>query len=213
MKVKLVSITKPLITIGGTELSPEAFIIYCARVSSPNQENTEYEKLLLYCINHKHWSIFEQVDMGVEIITSRGIAPQILRHKSFSFQEFSQRYAPVTAYEEIELRLQGDSKQGSSEVIDDKYTQLAIANAISVAQEEYEYLLGCGVSRETARMILPLCAQTKIYMKGSIRSWIHYLQVRLEDDTQKEHREIAKEILTLFATNFPLITNALFSQR
>jgi thymidylate synthase (FAD) len=211
MQVKLVSITRPTVVVDGNVLSPEAFMIYCARVSSPNQENSNYEKLLEYCIRKKHWSVFEQVNMGVEITTSRAIAPQILRHKSFSFQEFSQRYANITVFfEDVELRLQGDSKQGSSEVVQSHYYENRADEVMGKCEEFYRELLYDGISRETARMYLPQCTKTKIYMNGTVRSWIHYLQIRLAQETQKEHRLIAQEILLIFKVNFPIITKLLF---
>lgn len=209
MNVKLVSVTKPL--IGGLE-TPEELISYCARVSNPsNQLNTTTApKLLKYCIKHKHWSIFEMADMCVEIKTSRAIAAQILRHRSFSFQEFSQRYSNVTNIEPIELRKQAESnRQSSEEVISDTVINNVVKFAIDHAVQTYEKLINSGVAREVARLVLPLASESTLYMKGSVRSWIHYLSVRCEQDTQKEHRLIANQIKTIFAEQFPTVAEAL----
>ena len=220
MQTKLISTTLPLIETIEQDTAlrftypAEQFIAYCARVSSNNQENPEYKELFKYLITHGHWSPFEMVDMTIEIITSRAIAPQILRHRSFSFQEFSQRYAAVTNFEEIELRIQGDSKQGSGERHPDFVLTGSAMEYVDAGERLYNEFIEQGVSRETARMILPLCTQTKIYMKGSVRSWIHYLQVRLKENTQKEHRLIANEIKDIFCEQFPITAAALsnFSQ-
>ena len=166
-----------------------------ARVSNPyNQANdATAERLINYLLEHRHWSPFEMVDMCLEITTSRAIAPQILRHRSFSFQEFSQRYAEAQTFEPIEFRKQGKRKQGGEELAElDSKLQMMVDDVVIVANSAYNYLLAQGVSRETARMILPLSTRTRLYMKGSIRSWIHYIQVRTHPDTQKEHREIAE---------------------
>jgi len=187
----------------------EGTIAFCARVSSAFQDNPEYEKLFKYLIDHKHWSPFEMADMTVSITTSRAIAQQILRHKSFSFQEFSQRYAKAAAFEEVELRLQGDSKQGSGDVVKNSYTDIMVEFAIASCESAYRKLVEAGVSRETARMILPLCTQTKMYMKGSVRSWMHYLRVRTSEETQKEHRQLAEEIAKIFIEQFPITSKAL----
>jgi thymidylate synthase (FAD) len=202
MQVKLVSITHSVEP--SCQYTAEGLIAYCARVSSPNQENTEIAKLLKYLIEHGHWSPFEMVDMTVEIITSRAISPQILRHRSFSFQEFSQRYAEVHTHEPVELRMQGDSKQGSAAVTNT--FNRSVEFVIEEASNMYDYLISMGVSRESARMVLPMCTTTKLYMKGSVRSWIHYLKVRLAEDTQLEHRLIAKEVQCIFIEQFPIIS-------
>ena len=182
-------------------------VAYLARVSNPDNQHNDAtaSKLVEYLIRHKHWSPFEMFDMCVEIETSRAIAPQILRHRSFSFQEFSQRYAQAQDFEPVELRLQGDSKQGSSEVVNEMYLIEVVNDAVEFAYTAYNKLIKAGVSRETARMILPLSTQTRLYMKGSIRSWIHYIQVRTHADTQKEHREIAEEVKTILVQQFPQI--------
>ena len=214
MKVKLVSISKSLIE--EKELTAEELIVYTARVSNPsNQLNSETsDKLINYMIKNKHRSPFEMVDMTVEITTSRGIAQQILRHRSFSFQEFSQRYAEATAFEDIQLRKSGaTNRQSSLEVFDPLINNVSATDLIEsyIDQAEYLYkkLLEAGVAKECARFILPLTTSTKIYMKGSIRSWLHYLQIRTDEHSQIEHREIAEAIQKIFNSNFPNISKAL----
>jgi len=209
MSVKLISVTCP--QIEGLE-TPEDLISYCARVSNPsNQLNTETaSKLLSYCIKHGHWSIFEMVDMCVEIKTSRAIAAQILRHRSFSFQEFSQRYSEVTQIEPIQLRKQAEkNRQSSEEVIDDVVLNNVVQYSIKQSLQTYEKLIQQGVAKERARMVLPLATQSTLYMKGSVRSWVHFLQLRTKEDTQKEHRDIALEIQKLFIKQFPNVSQAL----
>lgn len=225
MNVNLVSITKSLLE--EKELTVEELIVYIARVSNPsNQLNSDTsDRLINYMIKNKHWSPFEMVDMTVEIQTSRGIAQQILRHRSFSFQEFSQRYAEVTEMEDIQLRKSGaTNRQSSLEPFDPMLirhenngtnTELdaseAINDHITSAQNLYRTLIEAGVAKECARFVLPLTTSTTIYMKGSIRSWIHYLQIRTDEHTQLEHREIAQAIKAIFRTNFPNIDKALKS--
>lgn len=188
----------------------EATIAYCARVSSNNQKNPDYVRLFNYMIEHKHWSPFEMADMTVEIITTRSIAPQILRHKSFAFQEFSQRYSEVQEFGLVELRLQGLTKQGSGEIYQPTDKQAwAIRNLRKDSMNLYKDLIKSNVSRETAREYLLLCTQTKLYMKGCIRSWIHYLEIRCAEDTQKEHRLIANEIKKIFIEQFPITSKSL----
>ncbi len=220
MNVQLVSITKSL--VAEKELSAEELIVYIARVSNPsNQLNSESsDKLIAYLIKNKHWSPFEMVDMTVEIVTSRGIAQQILRHRSFSFQEFSQRYAAVTEMEPIQLRKAGSTNRQSSTEEFDPVIDINIGNLpgelastainyhIRKSEELYGALLNVGVAKETARFVLPLTTQTKIYMKGSVRSWIHYLQIRTDGHTQLEHQQIGLAILELFRGAFPNIANA-----
>lgn len=203
MEVKLISVTP----------EAEKNIAYCARVSSPNQENPEYAKLLKYLIQHKHWSPFEMATMTVEINTSRGIAAQILRHRSFSFQEFSQRYSEVTTYEKYEARRQ--DKKNKQNSIDDmseevkKWFSEAQTHIAELAFSKYETALRMGIAKEQARFLLPLSTSTKLYMTGSIRSWIHYIELRADKDTQLEHREIAIAIKDIFKQQFPEITKAL----
>jgi thymidylate synthase (FAD) len=229
MSVKLVSITSPEIS-DGTEkitMTPEEFVVYIARVSNPsNQMNTETApKLINYLVKHKHWSPFEFVDMTVEIVTRRSVAAQILRHKSFSFQEFSQRYSSVTNVQEIEIRKQAEkNRQSSAEsfnptLSESKITNYkksgqikaseAIGDFLEASMRLYSELIDAGVAREVARDILPLATETTMYMKGSLRSWIHYLELRTGDDTQKEHRDIANQIKHIFIENFPNIGEAL----
>jgi len=208
--VKLVSITQP--KVRGIK-SAEELIAYCARVSNPsNQMNIETApKLLKYLIKHKHFSPFEMVSMAVEIKTSRAIAAQILRHRSFTFQEFSQRYSTATELEEIEWRMQGKTNRqvGDQEVDLSEVPAELVKNAQDKCLEAYDYLIGIGVAKECARMVLPLNTSTTIYMNGTVRSWIHYLEIRCKDDTQKEHRIIADEIKKVFIENFPSTSSAL----
>jgi thymidylate synthase (FAD) len=214
MNVKLVSITNSLIE--EKQLSPEELIVYIARVSNPsNQLNSETsDKLIAYMVKNKHWSPFEMCDMTVEIVTSRGIAQQILRHRSFSFQEFSQRYAEVTDFEQVQLRKTGATNRQSSlevfdPIIDNTEASLLIENHLKKSEDLYKSLLDVGVAKECARFVLPITTQTKIYMKGSVRSWIHYLQIRCDGHTQLEHQQIAMQILDVFKANFPIISNSL----
>ena len=210
MEVNLVSITHP--TINNIK-TPEDLIAYCARVSNPsNQHNTKTApKLLSYLIKHKHWSPFEMVDLCVEIKTSRAIAAQILRHRSFSFQEFSQRYSNVTSFENIEWRLQGKTNRqvGDETHILETEHQEVIDDYIHTAELVYNSLIDKGVAKECARMVLPLCTETTMYMKGSIRSWIHYIDLRSKEDTQKEHRDIALKCKDVFVNNFSSTAEAL----
>lgn len=214
MEVKLISVTKPLPLTDETGTTPEGLIAYCARVSSPHQENPDYEKLLRYCVKHKHWSIFEQVDMTVEITTSRMISAQILRHRSFSFQEFSQRYSEVMEYEPCEARRQDTKNRQNS--IDDltedvQKSFLFFQDSVwNFAYERYQAAIADGIAKECARSLLPLNTQTRLYMKGSVRSWIHYLQVRCGPETQQEHRDIAEAIKSIFCDNFPVVAEAIF---
>jgi thymidylate synthase (FAD) len=213
MQVRLISVTAPLIQVDNQQLTPEGLIAYCARVSSPHQETPDYQKLLTYCIAHKHWSVFEMVDMTVEIVTSRAISPQILRHRSFQFQEFSQRYARAQEIERYQPRRQ-DSKnrQNSLEDLDEEtvaWFDEAQERVASFTLEQYNSALEKGIAKECARVLLPMGTQTKLYMKGSARSWIHYLEVRTDSSTQKEHREIATEIKKIFMTQFPVTAAAL----
>lgn len=213
MQVRLISVTAPLIKIDGKDTTPEGLIAYCARVSSPNQENPDYAKLLRFCIREKHWSIFEMVDMTVEITTTRAIAPQILRHRSFSFQEFSQRYAKAMNYEIYDARRQDEkNRQNSLDDFDEEtkaWFKAAQEEVVSLAFKRYEEALAKGIAKECARSLLPLNVETRLYMKGSVRSWIHYLQVRCDPATQKEHRDIANAIRKIFIEQFPTVADAL----
>jgi len=209
MQTKLVAITNPQINT----LSPEEFIVYIARVSNPaNQMNTETgHKLLRYLIKHKHYSPFEHVSCTFEIKTSRAIAAQILRHRSFTFQEFSQRYAEVTELEDIEWRKQGKTnRQVGDEPIElEDHLKLTVFNLQKLIKSTYDTLIQNGIAKECARMILPLNTQTTIYMTGSLRSWIHYLDLRCAVETQKEHRDIAVDIKKRLEVLFPETFKAL----
>ena len=191
---------------------------YVARVSNPqNQENPNVAGLLKYCIKHNHWSVFEQAHMTLEIETTRGIAAQILRHRSFTYQEFSQRYADVNWLESgipvPDLRSQDTKNRQNS--IDDiptdtkKDLQAYISRHFAEAMDLYNELLRQGVAKECARFVLPLATPTRIYMTGSVRSWIHYIELRTANGTQKEHMDIAKECQCIFAGQFPICAEAL----
>jgi thymidylate synthase (FAD) len=203
-------------------ITPEAEsqIAYCARVSNPaNQSNPDASRLLRYCAKHKHWSVFEMASMCVEISTTRDIAAQILRHRSFSFQEFSQRYSSTDALGKAvvpELRLQDKTNKQNSIQVTDPYqwtelTHLAseIGDLFEEAEDLYLRLLDAGVAKECARKVLPLNTPTRLYMAGTIRSWIHYLQIRTGVETQLEHRQIAKAIQEVFKAQLPTIHEAL----
>jgi thymidylate synthase (FAD) len=191
---------------------------YCARVSNPaNQENEKFSGLLKYCIEHQHWSIFEQATMTVEINTTRGIAAQILRHRSFTYQEFSQRYADASLLGKSiplpELRRQDDkNRQNSIDDIPD-YLKLTLTEDIRVHFEQglrlYNRLLEKGVAKECARFVLPLATPTRLYMTGSVRSWIHYIDLRSAHGTQKEHMEIAEMVRCIFTCQFPAVSAAM----
>ncbi|AIE73773.1 MULTISPECIES: FAD-dependent thymidylate synthase [unclassified Synechocystis] len=213
MDVRFISLTKPEIIIDGEILSPEGLIAYCARVSSPNQENPNYTKLLQFCIREGHWSIFEMVDMTLEITTTRAIAPQILRHRSFCFQEFSLRYSCATEYEQYEARRQDvKNRQNSLDDFDQDtkhWFNQAQAEVWEKSYQLYEEALAKGIAKECARSLLPLNTVTRLYMKGSVRSWIHYFSVRCDQATQKEHREIALAARAIFMHHFPTVAAAL----
>jgi thymidylate synthase (FAD) len=190
----------------------EKVMAYCARVSSSNQENPNLD-LLKYCIKHGHWSVFEMASMCLEITTSRGIAPQILRHRSFSFQEFSQRYAIPKDVCLYEPRRQDDKNRQSSH--DDLPPEIKAAfkeiqqNIWNTSQLAYQWAMSNGIAKESARFLLPMNTQTRLYMHGSVRSWIHYIQLRTTPGTQKEHRDIALAAQRIFATLFPITAEAL----
>lgn len=210
MNVKIIAVTTP--RIDGLK-NAEDIVSYCARVSNPsNQMNTETApRLLKYLIKHQHWSPFEMASITVEIVTSRAIAAQILRHRSFSFQEFSQRYSTATKLEDIQWRLQGKTNRqvGDAEVDLSPEKKELVSKALQSSLEAYDALIQAGVAKECARMILPLTTQTTMYMTGTLRSWIHYIELRAKEDTQKEHREIAVGIKNIFMSEFPVISEAL----
>lgn len=208
MNVKLISITN----------DSETLIAYCARVSNPNnQESNNIEKLLKYCADHGHWSIFEMANMVLEINTTRGLAAQILRHRSFSFQEFSQRYADASLLSDKidipDLRRQDTKNRQNS--IDDISNEVKskwntkIREHFAIAKGMYDEMLKDGIAKESARFILPLSTPTRLYMNGTIRSWIHYIKLRSGHGTQKEHMDIANECKDIFVKNLPIISGAL----
>jgi len=214
MKVELKSVTVPVPELQDKGIkTAEDFVVYCARVSNPsNQFNSETgERLINYCIKHQHWSIFEQAFCTFEIVTSRAIAAQILRHRSFTFQEFSQRYSTATELEPIEFRMQGKTNR---QVGDEPRTLSVVEQGMVDAAQKaclktYDDLIANGIAKECARMVLPLSTQTTLYMSGSVRSFIHYIDLRVKEDTQKEHREIALEMKKIFTKTFPTIAKAL----
>lgn len=193
----------------------EELIARLARVSNPkNENNPEYVKLLSYLIKHKHWSPFEMASMCVEITTTRAIAPQILRHRSFSFQEFSQRYAEAIDADVPQLRRQDKKNRQNS--IDDLPFELKIEfqdkinNIFDDCFDLYHDMLSHGVAKECARSVLPLNTQTRLYMSGTIRSWLHYIDLRGDDSTQLEHRQIARQIGQILAHNLPNVARAMW---
>jgi thymidylate synthase (FAD) len=208
MTVKLISVTP----------DAEKTMAFIARVSNPSNQNSEnYSKLLAYCIKHNHWSVFEQSSMTLEIETNRGIAAQILRHRSFTFQEFSQRYADTNLLSADipvpELRRQDTkNRQNSIDDLDEERVFVMnkmIQDLFRDAQDVYNYLLNQGVAKECARFVLPLATPTRIYMTGSCRSWIHYINLRSANGTQKEHMDIALECKRVFCEQFPSVSEAL----
>ena len=207
MTVKLVTVTP----------DAEKLMAYVARVSNPsNQDNEKFAGLLKYCINHQHWSVFEQSSMTLEIETTRAIAAQILRHRSFTFQEFSQRYAASTSLGTIPVpeyrRQDTKNRQNSTDDLDPFLKQtleLQTQTLFDSATALYEQMLADGVAKECARMVLPLATPTRIYMTGSCRSWIHYINLRSAHGTQKEHMLIAEGCREVFIEQFPTVSEAL----
>ena len=207
MDVKLVNITP----------DAEKTMAYIARVSNPsNQDNEKFAGLLKYCIKHNHWSVFEQSSMTLEIETTRAIAAQILRHRSFTFQEFSQRYAdstqlgiiPIPSLRKQDLKNRQNSTDDLDEFVKQKL-ELQMKTLFDSATALYQQMLEEGVAKECARMVLPLCTPTRIYMTGSCRSWIHYIELRSANGTQKEHMDIAQACKTVFIEQFPIVSEAL----
>ena len=206
--IKLISVTP----------DAEKHMAYCARVSNPNnQENEKFSGLLKYCVKHQHWSIFEQAFMTLELNTTRGIAAQVLRHRSFTYQEFSQRYADSSMLADqipmFDLRRQ-DTKNRQNSIDDiDPFTkqefEIQIRRHMDAAMDLYEIMLKHDIAKECARFILPLAVPTKIYMTGSVRSWIHYIELRSANGTQKEHMDIALDAKRVFAEQFPICAEAL----
>ena len=208
MNVKLVTVTP----------KAEETMGYVARVSNPkNQDNPKVAGLLGYCIKHGHWSVFEQAHMTVEIETTRGLAAQILRHRSFTYQEFSQRYADSSMLSKViplpELRRQDDkNRQNSIDDLDRFVVQdfeLEIERLFQSSMDLYKKMLDVGVAKECARFVLPLATPTKLYMTGSVRSWIHYINLRSAHGTQKEHMQIAENCRAIFNEQFPIVAEAL----
>ena len=208
MNVKLISVTP----------DAEKVMSYCARVSNPsNQTNDNYTKLLKYCIDHQHWSIFEMAFLTLEINTTRGLAAQILRHRSFTFQEFSQRYADTNLLVDnippFELRRQDNkNRQNSIDDISDDVRMkwnVQIREHFARAKGLYDGMIADGIAKECARFILPLATPTRLYMSGSSRSWLTYIALREKNGTQKEHIIIAKECKKIFCDQFPIISEAL----
>ena len=196
----------------------EKTIGYVARVSNPNnQDNPKVAGLLKYCIEHGHWSVFEQAHMTLQIETTRGLAAQILRHRSFTYQEFSQRYADSSLLGDNiplpELRRQDTkNRQNSIDDVDPLMQQdfeIKMQRHFVDGMKLYKEMLKAGIAKECARFVLPLATPTKLYMTGSIRSWIHYIDLRSAHGTQKEHMDIAKECACIFAGQFPIISEAL----
>jgi len=207
-KVQLISVTP----------DAEKTMAYVARVSNPsNQDNENYAGLLRYCIKHNHWSVFEQSHMTLEIETTRGIAAQVLRHRSFTFQEFSQRYAdtnlitqniPIPDLRKLDTKNRQNSTDDLGDYVKLKF-QAEIAEHFTAANNLYKRLLEAGVAKECARFVLPLATPTRIYMTGSCRSWIHYIDLRSAHGTQKEHMIIAEQCREIFKEQFPAVAEAM----
>jgi thymidylate synthase (FAD) len=208
LEVKLISVTP----------DAEKIMAYCARTSSQNQDNPEYAKLFAYCIKNGHWSVFEMANLCIEIKTSRAISAQILRHWSFSFQEFSQRYAAVDdSGVEIYVARRQDSKnrQNSIDDLPEEVKQEWEARQLDNwrrAFEHYKWAIDKEIAKECARFVLPMSTSTKMYMNGSVRDWIHYLKLRTGHGTQKEHMDIANAIMQIFAQQFPTISAAMLQE-
>ena len=207
MNVKLVTVTP----------EAEQTMGYVARVSNPkNQDNPNVSGLLGYCIKHGHWSVFEQAHMTLEIETTRGLAAQILRHRSFTYQEFSQRYADSTQLGTIPLpalrRQDTKNRQNSTDDLEPPLKTKYYSRMLKHFEEAtniYEEMLADGVAKECARFVLPLATPTKLYMTGSVRSWVHYIELRSGHGTQKEHMDIANECKAIFTEQFPVVAKAL----
>ena len=208
MNVELISVTP----------DAEQHMAYVARVSNPkNQDNENFSGLLKYCIKHGHWSVFEQAFMTVEINTTRGLAAQILRHRSFTYQEFSQRYADSSLLGDSiplpQLRRQDTkNRQNSTDDLDPKERQhyeIEMQKHFESGMKLYKSMLDAGIAKECARFVLPLATPTRIYMTGSVRSWVHYIDLRSAHGTQKEHMDVAEAIRSIFKEKFPTVSEAL----
>ena len=214
----LMTMTDTLTKLISVTPDAEKHMAYCARVSNPNnQENEKFSGLLKYCVKHQHWSIFEQAYMTLEINTTRGVAAQVLRHRSMTYQEFSQRYADSSLLaEEIplpELRRQDTkNRQNSIDDVDpfvvQKYEML-MQQHFKEAMDLYKKMLDDGIAKECARFVLPLATPTRLYMTGSVRSWIHYIELRSANGTQKEHMDIALGAKKIFCEQFPAVAEAM----
>ena len=196
----------------------EKHMAYCARVSNPNNQNNEnYAGLLRYCIKHQHWSIFEQAFMTLEINTTRGLAAQILRHRSFTYQEFSQRYADSSLLGDKiplpKLRKQDEkNRQNSTDDLDPMLVQeleVKMQTYFAQGMKLYKEMLDAKVAKECARFVLPLATPTRLYMSGTVRSWIHYIELRSGHGTQKEHMDIANACKDIFTEQFPTVAEAM----
>ena len=208
MNVELISVTP----------DAEQHMAYVARVSNPkNQDNENFSGLLKYCIKHGHWSVFEQAFMTVEINTTRGLAAQILRHRSFTYQEFSQRYADSSLLGDSiplpQLRRQDTkNRQNSTDDLDPKdrqHYEIEMQKHFESGMKLYKSMLDAGIAKECARFVLPLATPTRIYMTGSVRSWVHYIDLRSAHGTQKEHMDVAEAIRSIFKEKFPTVAEAL----
>ena len=196
----------------------EKTMAYIARVSNPkNQDNEKFAGLLRYCIQHGHWSVFEQAHMTVEINTTRGLAAQILRHRSFTYQEFSQRYAdssllgdeiPLPALRSQDLKNRQNSVDDVDPSIIEKYNEL-MGNHFKEGMKLYQQMLDDGIAKECARFVLPLATPTRLYMTGSVRSWVHYIDLRSAHGTQKEHMDLVESVRSIFKEQFPTVSEAL----
>ena len=206
--IKLVSVTP----------DAEQHMAYVARVSNPkNQDNEKFAGLLRYCIEHGHWSVFEQAHMTVEINTTRGLAAQILRHRSFTYQEFSQRYAdssllgdeiPLPALRSQDLKNRQNSVDDVDSSLVEKYNGL-MGNHFREGMKLYQQMLDDGIAKECARFVLPLATPTRLYMTGSVRSWVHYITLRSAHGTQKEHMDLVENVRSIFKEQFPTVSEAL----
>ena len=208
MNVKFISVTP----------DAEKTMAYVARVSNPkNQDNEKFAGLLKYCIQHGHWSVFEQAHMTVEINTTRGLAAQILRHRSFTYQEFSQRYAdssllgdeiPLPALRSQDLKNRQNSVDDVDPSLIEKYNEL-MGNHFKEGMKLYQQMLDDGIAKECARFVLPLATPTRLYMTGSVRSWVHYITLRSAHGTQKEHMDLVESVRSIFKEQFPTVSEAL----
>lgn len=212
MAVRLISVSQPIVP--GVKTA-EDLIAYCARVSNPNNQIQDPTRLLKYCIKNKHWSIFEQANMVLEIKTTRAIAAQILRHRTFTFQEFSQRYANVVEIiQPAEARLQDTkNRQNSFETSDQNLKDWFEHEQLKLYEQSvqlYNDAVAQGIAKESARFVLPLSTPTTLYMNGTIRSWITYCDLRSDNGTQKEHREIAEQCKKILYEQFPITSAAMW---